>query len=46
MPPSGEHAAATVKAMEGARTRRGREEAERMGDALAHHKKKETPYIK
>mgnify|MGYP002811297193 FL=1 len=46
MPPSGERAAATAKAVKEAMTKRGREEAERMGDALAHHKKKQTPNIK
>ena len=42
--PSRERAAATEKAMREATTKRGREEAERMGDALAHHKKKEAVY--
>ena len=45
-PPSGERAAATAKAVQEARTRWGREEAMRMGNALAHHKKKDTPTIK
>jgi hypothetical protein len=45
-PPTFERAAVTVKAAEKAPTRRGKEEAERMGDALAHHKKKETVSIK
>ena len=45
-PPSGERAAATAKAVKEAMTKRGKEEAERMGDALAHHKKKQTPSIK
>ncbi len=43
-PPSLERAAATEKAMKEAHTKRGREEAERMGNALAHHKKKESVY--
>ena len=43
-PPSLERAAATEKAMKEAPTKRAREEAERMGDALAHHKKKESVY--
>ena len=41
-----ERSAATQKAVEKAPTKRGKEEAERMGNALAHHKKKETPSIK
>ena len=46
VPSSGERAAATAKAVKEAMTKRGKEEAERMGDALAHHKKKGTPNIK
>ena len=46
MPPSGEPAAATARAIKEAMTKRGKEEAERMGDALAYHKKKQTPNIK
>ena len=46
MPPSGERAAATAKEIKEAMTKRGKEESERMGDALAHHKKKQTPNIK
>ena len=45
-PPSGERPAATVKVMKEALTKRAREEAERMGNALAHHKKKEDVNIK
>jgi hypothetical protein len=45
-PPTLERNAATQKAVEKAPTKRGKEEAERMGDALAYHKKKETPNIK
>ena len=45
-PPSGERAAATMKAMKEAPTKRAREEAERMGIALAHHKKKQDVSIK
>jgi hypothetical protein len=45
-PPALERSAVTQKAVEKAPTRRGKEEAERMGDALAHHKKKETVSIK
>ena len=43
-PPSRERAAATSEAMKEAPTKRGREEAERMGNALAYHKKKESVY--
>jgi hypothetical protein len=46
MPPSGERAAITQKAAKEATSRKGQEEAHRMGDALAHAKKKETPSIK
>ena len=46
MAPSGERAAATEKAAREAPNRKGREEAHRMGDALAHAKKKESPSIK
>ncbi len=46
MPPSGERAVATEKAAREAPNRKGREEAHRMGDALAHAKKKETLSIK
>jgi len=35
-----------VKAVKEATTRWEREEAERMGNALAHHKKKDAPNIK
>ena len=35
-PPSGERPAATAKAMKEALTKRAREEAERMGNALVH----------
>ena len=45
-PPVLERSAATQKAIEKAPTKRGKEEAERMGDALAYHKKKETVSIK
>jgi hypothetical protein len=45
-PPSGERAAATAKAVKEALTKRAREEAERMGNALAHHKKKQDVSIK
>ncbi len=45
-PPSGERPAATAKAMKDALTKRAREEAERMGNALVHHKKKEDVNIK
>jgi hypothetical protein len=45
-PPVLERSAATQKAVEKAPTRRAKEEAERMGDTLAYHKKKETPSIK
>ena len=46
VPPSGERAAATAKAVKEAMTKKGKEQAERMGDALAYHKKKQTPNIK
>jgi hypothetical protein len=46
MPPPGERAAITQKVAKEAPGRRGQEEAHRMGDALAHAKKKETPSIK
>jgi hypothetical protein len=46
MPPSGERAAITQKAMKEAPNRRLQEEAMRMGDALSHAKKKETVTIK
>jgi hypothetical protein len=45
-PPSIERHAASQKAIEKAPSMRGKEEAERMGDALAYHKKKETVSIK
>jgi hypothetical protein len=45
-PPVLERSAATQKAVKEAPTKRSKEEAERMGDTLAHHKKKETPNIK
>ena len=43
-PPTIARAAATEKAMKEAPTKRAREEAERMGNALAYHKKKEAVY--
>ncbi len=46
MPPHGERAAATQKAAKEAPHRKGKEEAHRMGDALAYAKKKETVSIK
>jgi hypothetical protein len=46
MPPSGERAAITQKMANEAPDRKGREEVHRMGDALAHAKKKETVSIK
>ncbi len=46
MPPQGERAAITQKASKEAPHRKGQEEAHRMGDALAHAKKKESPSIK
>ena len=46
MPPSGERAAATQKAATEAPHRKGKEEAHRMGDALAYAKKKDTVSIK
>ncbi len=46
MPPSGERAAITQKLATEAPHRKGREEVHRMGDALAHAKKKDTPSIK
>ena len=46
MPPQGERAAATQKAAAEAPHRKGKEEAHRMGDALAYAKKKETLSIK
>ena len=46
MPAQGERAAATQKAAAEAPHRKGKEEAHRMGDALAYAKKKETLSIK
>ncbi len=46
MPPSGERAAITQKLATEAPHRKGRDEVHRMGDALAHAKKKETPILK
>jgi hypothetical protein len=43
-PPTMTRAAATEKAMKDAPTKRAKEEAERMGSALAYHKKKEAVY--
>jgi hypothetical protein len=45
-PPPFERHAVTQKAIEKAPTMRAKEEAQRMGDALAHHQKKETVSIK
>ena len=46
MPPSGERAAIIQKLATEAPHRKGRDEVHRMGDALAHAKKKDTPSIK
>ena len=46
LPPQGERAAITQKHAKEAVTKRARDEAHRMGDALAHAKKNETPSIK
>ncbi len=43
-PPTLTRAAATEKAMKDAPHKRASEEAERMGNALAYHKKKEAVY--
>ncbi len=46
MPPNNERATITQKLANEAPHRKGREEVYRMGDALAHAKKKETASIK
>ena len=46
MPPEGERAAITQKLAKEAPHRKGQKEVHRMGDALAHAKKKETLSIK
>ena len=46
MPPQGDRDAVTQKAVKEATSRKGQEEAHRMGDALAYAKKKETLSIK
>jgi hypothetical protein len=46
MPPSGERAAITKKAIDEAPNRRLQEEAARMGNVLSHAKKKEDVSIK
>ncbi len=43
-PPTLTRAAATEKSMKDAPNKRAMEEAERMGNALAYHKKKEAVY--
>ncbi len=46
MPPTGERAAIIQKLAKEAPNRKGQDEVHRMGDALAHAKKKETLSIK